>query len=121
MRITLEFLKKHNACKNGLIFVQEKGLIGMDHEEIIQKLIDYNDEIGNRFNHLPPNPFIYRNYEWPVWLIYHILIDLRIPKIICDNFFYNSYCGIGYSSSISIYNNKLRKIIREKEKELKRK
>ena len=40
MKITLKFLKKFNACVEGIKFVEEKGLIGMEAVDFIEKLIE---------------------------------------------------------------------------------
>ena len=39
MKITLEWLKERNACKEGVEYVIEKGLIGLSDVEFVEKLI----------------------------------------------------------------------------------
>lgn len=51
MNITLEFLKEHDACSAGMKYVTEKGYIGLDRIEFINRLIS-DDKL-----------------EWANWLI----------------------------------------------------
>jgi hypothetical protein len=39
MKITKEFLKEHNACSNSYKWVVENGLIDLNHEKFIKKLM----------------------------------------------------------------------------------
>ena len=58
MKITLEFLKKNNACTYGIEFVQENGFIGMEAKDFILKLIDH------------------KKLNWANWLIALVLNKL---------------------------------------------
>ena len=41
MKITKEFLKEKNACQEGVEFVEEHGLIGLEGVEFVRKLMEY--------------------------------------------------------------------------------
>ena len=41
MKITKEFLKEKGACQEGMAFVEEKELIGLEGTEFVKKLMDY--------------------------------------------------------------------------------
>ena len=40
MKITKKFLNEHNACSSGMNWVTENKLIGLEHENFIQKLME---------------------------------------------------------------------------------
>ena len=40
MKITKKFLNDHNACSSGMNWVTENKLIGLEHENFIQKLME---------------------------------------------------------------------------------
>ena len=42
MKITLAWLKKHNACAEGMEYCEQKGLIGLPADEFAEKLVEGN-------------------------------------------------------------------------------
>ena len=55
MQISKEWLEEKNACQEGMKFVEEKKLIGLEGVEFIRKLMDYE------------------KYEYANWLIVRIM------------------------------------------------
>ena len=58
MKITLAWLKKHNACAEGMEYCERKGLIGLPADQFAEKLVE-----GNKLS-------------WANWLIAHALQKL---------------------------------------------
>ncbi len=42
MKITLAWLKKHNACAEGIEYCEQKGLIGLPADQFAEKLVEGN-------------------------------------------------------------------------------
>ena len=78
MKITLEFLKKFDACWEGLDFVKEKDLIGMEAVDFIEKLIEFD------------------KLQWANWLITRVL----------DNIGRASYAVFAAEQVLSIFEKK---------------
>ena len=55
MKITKEYLVSENACKQGMDWVTENGLIGLEHKEFIARLMQSD------------------HFDWANWLISRIL------------------------------------------------
>ena len=62
MKITLEFLKKHNACSEGMKFVKENNLIGLESTDFIEKLIEL------------------KKLQWANWLTVRVLCKIDNVK-----------------------------------------
>ena len=78
MKITLEFLNKFNACSEGLDFVKEKDLIGLEAVDFIKKLIEFD------------------KLQWANWLITRVL----------DNIGRASYAVFAAEQVLSIFEKK---------------